>query len=149
MRRPAPAHFPPFEKLHARLQREKFEPTGGQLAEAIRELWDDLRVEAALEKWSQPETEESWLVSPRAGAVPGAPAFHQTVFEQMASWADNVALAFPRERMPLRDWLPVLEAGLAGLTVGEIVVADAGSSLHDGDQVKTLFAEDLGRAKDR
>jgi hypothetical protein len=38
---------------------------------------------------------------------------------------------------------------LAGLTVGEIVVADAGSSLHDGDQVKTLFAEDLGRAKDR
>jgi len=112
--------FPPFEKLHARLQREKFEPTGGQLAEAIRELWDDLRVEAALEKWSQPETEESWLVSPRAGAVPGAPAFHQTVFEQMASWADNVALAFPRERMPLRDWLPVLEAGLAGLTVGAI-----------------------------
>ena len=38
---------------------------------------------------------------------------------------------------------------LAGLDVGEIVVADAGSSLHDGDQVKTLFAEDLGRAKDR
>ena len=34
---------------------------------------------------------------------------------------------------------------LEGLEVGEIVVADAGSSLHDGDQVKTMFAEDLDR----
>jgi multidrug efflux pump subunit AcrA (membrane-fusion protein) len=32
-----------------------------------------------------------------------------------------------------------------GLDVGEIVVADAGSSLHDGDQVKTVFAEELDR----
>jgi multidrug efflux pump subunit AcrA (membrane-fusion protein) len=32
-----------------------------------------------------------------------------------------------------------------GLEVGEIVVADAGSSLHDGDQVKTVFAEELDR----
>jgi multidrug efflux pump subunit AcrA (membrane-fusion protein) len=35
---------------------------------------------------------------------------------------------------------------LEGLDVGEIVVADAGSSLHDGDQIKTVFAEDLDRA---
>src|ERR1700754_4111194 len=34
---------------------------------------------------------------------------------------------------------------LEGLDVGEIVVADAGSSLHDGDQIKTTFAEDLDR----
>jgi len=32
-----------------------------------------------------------------------------------------------------------------GLDVGEIVVADAGSSLHDGDQVKTVFADELDR----
>jgi multidrug efflux pump subunit AcrA (membrane-fusion protein) len=32
---------------------------------------------------------------------------------------------------------------LNGLDVGEIVVADAGSSLHDGDKVKTMFAEDM------
>ena len=32
-----------------------------------------------------------------------------------------------------------------GLEVGEIVVADAGSSLHDGDQVKTVFADELDR----
>jgi multidrug efflux pump subunit AcrA (membrane-fusion protein) len=34
---------------------------------------------------------------------------------------------------------------LDGLDVGEIVVADAGSSLHDGDQVKIRFADDLER----
>ena len=34
---------------------------------------------------------------------------------------------------------------LEGLDVGEIVVADAGSSLHDGDQVTTMFADELDR----
>ena len=34
---------------------------------------------------------------------------------------------------------------LEGLDVGETVVADAGSSLHDGDQVKAMFAEELDR----
>jgi multidrug efflux pump subunit AcrA (membrane-fusion protein) len=38
---------------------------------------------------------------------------------------------------------------LQGLDVGEIVVADAGSSLHDGDQVKTMFAEDMDRLRVR
>jgi multidrug efflux pump subunit AcrA (membrane-fusion protein) len=34
---------------------------------------------------------------------------------------------------------------LEGLEVGEIVVADAGSSLHDGDKVKTMYADELDR----
>ena len=38
---------------------------------------------------------------------------------------------------------------LEGLEVGEIVVADAGSSLHDGDRIKTIFAEDLDRTRVR
>ena len=38
---------------------------------------------------------------------------------------------------------------LEGLDVGEIVVADAGTSLHDGDQVKTMFAEELDRVRVR
>jgi multidrug efflux pump subunit AcrA (membrane-fusion protein) len=38
---------------------------------------------------------------------------------------------------------------LEGLEVGEIVVADAGSSLHDGDQIKTMFAEELDRTRVR
>jgi multidrug efflux pump subunit AcrA (membrane-fusion protein) len=38
---------------------------------------------------------------------------------------------------------------LEGLDVGEIVVADAGSSLHDGDQIKTMFADELDRTRGR
>ena len=38
---------------------------------------------------------------------------------------------------------------LEGIEVGEIVVADAGTSLHDGDQIKTMFAEDLDRTRER
>ncbi|MEN3286884.1 MAG: hypothetical protein V7634_1184 [Bradyrhizobium sp.] len=38
---------------------------------------------------------------------------------------------------------------LEGLDVGEIVVADAGSSLHDGDQIKAMFAEDIDRTQVR
>jgi multidrug efflux pump subunit AcrA (membrane-fusion protein) len=38
---------------------------------------------------------------------------------------------------------------LEGIVDGEIVVADAGSSLHDGDQIKTVFAEDLDRTRVR
>jgi len=34
---------------------------------------------------------------------------------------------------------------LDGLEVGETVVADAGSSLHDGDQIKTMVADELDR----
>jgi multidrug efflux pump subunit AcrA (membrane-fusion protein) len=34
---------------------------------------------------------------------------------------------------------------LEGLEVGETVVADAGSSLHDGDKVTTMFADELDR----
>ena len=36
---------------------------------------------------------------------------------------------------------------LDGVTEGEIVVADAGTSLHDGDRIKTMFAEDLDRSR--
>jgi multidrug efflux pump subunit AcrA (membrane-fusion protein) len=38
---------------------------------------------------------------------------------------------------------------LEGLDVGETVVADAGTSLHDGDQVKTMFADELERTRAR
>jgi ATP-dependent helicase/nuclease subunit B len=38
----------------------------------------------------------------------------------MNAWLDNVTLAFADEALALRDWLPILEAGLANLTVGVI-----------------------------
>lgn len=36
---------------------------------------------------------------------------------------------------------------LEGLKEGEIVVADAGTSLHDGDKIKTMFADELDRTR--
>jgi len=38
---------------------------------------------------------------------------------------------------------------LEGLKLDEIVVADAGSSLHDGDQIKTVFADEIDRTRVR
>jgi ATP-dependent helicase/nuclease subunit B len=38
----------------------------------------------------------------------------------MQAWADNLAMAFAEEVLPLRDWLPILEAGLSALTVGVV-----------------------------
>lgn len=93
--------LPPFEKFHRQLKRRQFETTGTELAGAILDLWNDLNVENAFR-----------------GA--DNPALHQSVFEQMMSWLDNLALAFPREPLPLREWLPVLETGLASLSVGVV-----------------------------
>jgi ATP-dependent helicase/nuclease subunit B len=104
--------FPPFENFSAQLAKMNFKPDGAQLAEALRELWSSMQVETILERWTLDEEPSA------VGRRP--PATHQTVWDQMNAWLDNVALAFPREPLPLRDWLPVLEAGLAGLTVGVI-----------------------------
>ena len=38
---------------------------------------------------------------------------------------------------------------LDGVREGEVVVADAGTSLHDGDKVKTMFADELERTRAR
>jgi ATP-dependent helicase/nuclease subunit B len=93
--------LPPFENFAGQLARLKSSPNGKQLAEALRRLWDDLKVEQQLQAWSDDP-------------------IHATVLEQMNSWLENLELAFPNEQLPLRDWLPILEAGLANLTVGVI-----------------------------
>jgi ATP-dependent helicase/nuclease subunit B len=104
--------FPPFEKFFGQFAKTGFKPDGAQLACALRELWSDLQVEATLERWSLAE-EKSASRKPQA-------AIHATVWEQMNAWLDNLALAFAHEPLPLRDWLPILEAGLANLSVGVI-----------------------------
>ena len=105
--------FPPFGNFAGQLARHQNQPSGGQLASALRNLWDELEVEKTLEQWSLAELKGT---SP----VTRHPSLHSTVWGQMNAWLDNVALAFPHEALPLRDWLPVLEAGLASLTVGVI-----------------------------
>jgi ATP-dependent helicase/nuclease subunit B len=104
--------FPPFDNFRAALESHNFKPTGAQLAEILRELGNDLKVEPTLERWSLDE-EKSAIRNPQS-------AIHSTVWEQMNAWLDNLALAFPREPLPLRDWLPILEEGLSNLTVGVI-----------------------------
>jgi ATP-dependent helicase/nuclease subunit B len=104
--------YPPFEDFISRLGGKNSKPTGLQLADSLRELWEDLNVEEALENWTLDE-EKSAIGNPQS-------AIHQTVWEQMNSWLDNLELAFSHESLSLRDWLPVLETGLANLTVGVI-----------------------------
>ena len=97
--------LPPFDQLATRLESWGKRPTGAQLAEAVRKFWAATKIEERLEAWT-------------TDAVPSS--VHLTVWEQMNAWLDNLALAFPREALPMRDWLPVIEAGLANLTVGVI-----------------------------
>jgi len=98
--------YPPFGQLARHLGVNQSRPTGGQLAVAVRELWRALHVEEILEQWSAANLSEA--------------AIHSTVLEQMNDWLKNVELAFASEPLPLHDWLPILDAGLAGLTVGVI-----------------------------
>ena len=103
---------PPFQKLALKMAMQKNQPNGTQLAAALREFWRTLKVEETLQEWSNAEItgSESQL----------SPPIHLTVWEQMEAWLKNVELAFPTETLPLREWLPILEAGLANLTVGVI-----------------------------
>lgn len=91
-------------------------PNGIQLSEALRVFWDTLGVERILEEWSRPvAAESSPSLSSDAHSV-----VHRTVWQQMNDWLDNLALAFGDESLPLAEWLPIVEAGLAELTVGVI-----------------------------
>jgi ATP-dependent helicase/nuclease subunit B len=96
----------PFLKFRKLLSSVKYRPSGSHLAEAVGGLWADLGVGETLRDWSEGEG---------AGS-----AVHATLWQQINAWRENVALAFAGEAMPLRDWLPILEAGLAGLSVGVI-----------------------------
>ncbi|HEY5043206.1 MAG TPA: PD-(D/E)XK nuclease family protein [Verrucomicrobiae bacterium] len=104
--------FPPFEIFFALLAKTKFQPDGPQLADALRGLWSDLKVEPTLARWTQNEEK------PASGSRQAA--IHSAVLEQINSWLKNLELAFANEPLPLREWLPVLDAGLGGLTVGVI-----------------------------
>ena len=90
-------------------------PSGKELAEELRAFWRELDVEETMTGWSGPTTADGAAPTPQARA-----AIHATVWDQMNLWLENVSLAFQDERLPLREWLPILEAGLANLTVGVI-----------------------------
>ncbi len=102
----------PFQKLALALGGARNRSTGPELAQAVREFWDSLKVEQQLERWSQSDLQG--LEPHPSGSV------HETVWRQMNGWLKNVELAFPSEPLAIRDWLPILEAGLAHLSVGVI-----------------------------
>jgi ATP-dependent helicase/nuclease subunit B len=107
--------FPPFENFNEQLAKLKFQPNGKHLAEILRELWSDLKVEQQLQSWSDDSKTDSTIQR-----FNDSRNIHSTVWEQINLWLENLAIAFPREPLPLRDWLPILEAGLANLTVGVV-----------------------------
>ncbi len=102
---------PPFEKLAGDLATA---PTGKQVADALRKLWTALNVEATLDNWSDVATSHHSAIGNLQSEI------HHAVLDQMHAWLDNLVRAFPTEPLPLREWLPILEAGLANLTVGVI-----------------------------
>ena len=104
--------MPPFERLELALASRQNRPTGPQLAEAVLAFWKSLGVETRLQEWAD---------APISSAGPSVPAsIHVTVWDRMSAWLKNLELGFPDEALPLREWLPILEAGLANLTVGVI-----------------------------
>ncbi len=106
---------PPFVALHRALFARGAGPNGRELAAALRHLWSDLEVPSELRRWA--EAAGRGLPDRSAGV---APQIHREIWEQMQGWLENVALAFPSEPMSIAEWLPILEAGLANLTVGVI-----------------------------
>lgn len=92
------AWIAPFARFRKALANN---PNGRQLAAALRALWRALDVENKLSQWDDADV-------------------HATVWTQMNAWLDNVGLAFACESLQLTGWLPILEAGLEGLTIGVV-----------------------------
>lgn len=76
-------------------------------------------------------------------AVPRAALDHSTV--QVVKGGNTIETRKVRVGLTSDTSTEVIE----GLSEGEIVVADAGTSLHDGDQVRTMLADDLDRVRTR
>jgi ATP-dependent helicase/nuclease subunit B len=104
--------MPAFQKLALLLAAEQNKPSGLKLAAALRDFWKISNVEQRLEQWATGQVLSSELQIPNS--------VHATVWSQMNRWLDNIEMAFSEERLPLREWLTILDAGLANLTVGVI-----------------------------
>ena len=118
---------PPFVHFSEALNAVQRQPTGVQLAAAIRHLWDELRVAETLQHWQEAAGRSSELRVPGSGfnsrdSVAEA-EIHSQAWQEMGQWLDNLELAFERTPLPLGDWTFVVEAGLANLTAGMIPLA--------------------------
>lgn len=103
----------PFRELTAALESDQNKPSGRSLARAISRFWADLKVDERLADWSRESAPAP------VGTVPPA-QLHTTVWEQLNSLLEDLELAFANNRLDLREWVAVLEAGFQNLTVGLI-----------------------------
>lgn len=103
--------MPAFQRLGLLLGAEQNKPSGAKLAAALREFWRICKVQERLEQWASGEGQNEMRVPDTV---------HSTVWGQMNRWVDNIDMAFADERLTLREWLPIIDAGLANLTVGVI-----------------------------
>ncbi len=81
--------------------------TGAELSDALRNFWHALDINATLDAWSTRNGERQAQI-------------HDTVRTQMLAWLENLERAFTADALALRDWLPIIEAGFAGLSVGVV-----------------------------
>jgi ATP-dependent helicase/nuclease subunit B len=102
----------PFQNLALAIARSSDKPTGLVLAAELRAFWESLEIAAQLESWAEAELSEAEFGIPNS--------VHATAWEQMNRWVGNIERAFGAEALTLREWLPILEAGLSNLTVGLI-----------------------------
>lgn len=110
---------PPFSRFADALNAVVRQPTGVELAAALRTLWRDLEVPETLAAWSEAADR---LATGEGGAMHQA-QIHRAAWDQMNRWLEDLELAFAATPLPLGDWLPVVEAGLASLTAGVIPLA--------------------------
>ncbi len=88
--------------------------SGLKLVESLKTFWEDCQLEEKLSEWERDSNEredDSFQIQT---------AIHSGTWEELQLWIDNVELAFADTHRTLRDWLPILEAGLTHLTVGVI-----------------------------
>lgn len=105
---------PPFLKFTSALQGDSKQAAvinGSDLATHIRQLWETLQIRHQLQQASQKEVSLSPFLNP---------AVHETVWDEINQWLENVQLAFSGTSLGLFDWLSILDAGLDNLTVGII-----------------------------
>lgn len=83
---------------------------GIQLAAAFRKLWITLKIDQRLENWDEAasKSHESKIQE----------GFHTRVLEVLEAWLLNFELAFAETPLPIREWIPIVDAGLNNLTVG-------------------------------
>ena len=77
---------------------------------------------------------------PAAPLRPRISPRRSTVWDQMNQWLQNVELAFPAEVLPLKQWLPILDAGLSSLNVGLIPPALDQVLIGTVDRSRTMDA---------